>query len=650
MKRPSTLSVHAAWLRAALLERWEFSRLVARINALEPRQRDLRDYQLRASLDGLQRRSLQGEALDALLPEAFALVRETARRIIGLRHHDAQLIGGVAIHRGCIAEMQTGEGKTLVATLPACLNALTGKGVHVVTVNDYLARRDAGWMGPIYQALGLSVGVLQNGLPEPQRQAAYRCDITYGTNKEFAFDFLRDSLRRRARKKGAWVSTLENTLARLQWQDENLLQRPHHYAIVDEVDSILIDEARTPLIISGPGGASLERARYQKADWLARQLQVGPHFAVDRSQRRVKLTAHGLRETRGLVGRFFAAADLAVDWEKPVALALQAHHLHQADHDYIVRDGKICIVDEFTGRILADRQWSEGLHQAVQAKEGVNVLNPFDELARTTYQNYFRLYSKLSGMTGTARTAAGEFRHVYGLRVVTVPTHHPLRRTRRPDRVFADAAAKLAAVCDEITRIHETGRPILVGTRSIDVSERLGGQLRARGIPHEVLNAKNDEAEAGIVAGAGQRGRVTIATNLAGRGTDIKLGEGLAGLGGLHVIGTERHEAERIDLQLLGRAARQGDPGSGQFFVSLEDDLFLMHQAVAAETLAQKILAEAAPGQASAEARTPWLQRRVRWFVERAQNQVTAYHLHVRRALLRYDDFVQETFRSFDPG
>ncbi len=595
----------------------------------------LDDHQLAAKTSEFRARLERGEKLDSILPEAFAVVRETARRKLGERHYDAQLIGGIALHRGCIAEMQTGEGKTLVGTLPVYLNALTGKGVHVVTVNDYLARRDAEWMRPIYKHLGLTVGVIQNSSTWQDRCAAYRCDVTYGTNKEFGFDFLRDQLRAQALRKNPLGSPLEGLLSEMQLEREDFCQRPHHFAIVDEVDSILVDEARTPLIISGPAQASQERATFMRADWLAQQLQPDTHFRLFVQEREVEMTGIGLQELKRLGERFLTLEEQQTDWEKPVLLALRARHLYNRDREYLIQEGKVLIVDEFTGRTMPGRQWSEGLHQAIECKEGLAINLETDTLARTTYQTYFRLYKKLAGMTGTAATQAREFRQVYNLRVVIIPTNKPCIRQLWPDRVFASEDEKFAAACDEISRLHKLGRPILVGTRSIEKSELLSEKLKAVGIEHEILNAKNHEAEAKIVALAGQRSRVTIATNMAGRGTDIKLTDGIAALGGLHVIATERHESRRIDNQLLGRAARQGDPGSGQFFVSLEDDLILTHNAERADQFYELLWGE-----------QPWRLALARVFIAWTQRKVEAYHFRIRRSLLKYDEFRNKAFYS----
>ena len=610
-------------------------RLLRLINSLEPAYQGLSDNQLQAKTAEFRSRREHGESLDELLPEAFALVRETARRKLGERHYDVQIIGGIVLHTGCIAEMQTGEGKTLVATLPAYLNALTGKGVHMVTVNDYLARRDAEWMGPIFHALGLTVGVIQHSSSWQDRFAAYRCDITYGTNKEYGFDYLRDRLRTQVPQKDPLASPLEHLLAEMQTLREDFCQRPHHYAIVDEVDSILIDEARTPLIISGPGQASTERATYQRADWLAKQLQPETHFDLYPHDRQVEMIGSGLQEIRRLVERFLPAGEHKTDWEKPVELALRARHLYHRDREYLIQDGKVLIVDEFTGRTMPGRQWSEGLHPAIEAKEGLAINVDTDSLARTTYQTYFRLYEKLAGMTGTAATQAREFRNVFNLRVVVNPTNRPLRRDLWLDRVFATEEEKFAAVCEEIVRLHTLGRPVLVGTRSIEKSELLSDLLKQLGIEHEVLNAKNHETEAKIVALAGQPGRVTIATNMAGRGTDIKLGPGVAELGGLHVIATERHESRRIDNQLIGRAGRQGDPGSGQFFVSLEDELIQVHNPDNAERFAYLF-----------SINQPWRMPLARWFFTRTQRKVEVYHSRIRRSLLKYDEFLNKAFHS----
>ena len=566
---------------------------VDKINALEPRFQALDDDALRGMTAHFRERLAAGETLDALLPEAFATVREAARRVIGLRHYDEQLIGGMVLHSGKIAEMRTGEGKTLVGTLPVYLNALEGKGVHVVTVNDYLARRDSAWMGRIYGFLGLSVGVVYPGMDHGDKHGAYAADITYGTNNEFGFDYLRDNM----------------ALAR-----EQRYQRPLNFAIVDEVDSILIDEARTPLIISGPTDESPQL--YVKINRLVPKLERQPaedaagDFWVDEKQKQVHLSEPGMEHAEELLRREGIIGDDESLYDSKHLIvvhhlnaALRAHALFQRDVDYIVRDGEVVIVDEFTGRTLSGRRWSDGLHQAVEAKEGVPIQRENQTLGSITFQNYFRLYKKLAGMTGTADTEAFEFQSIYGLEVVVIPTHRPMIRRDEPDVVFLKAKNKYDAILEDIKDCHERGQPVLVGTTSIETSEYLSGLLRKAGVPHEVLNAKQHEREAAIVAQAGRAGAVTIATNMAGRGTDIVLGGSLEAelallpaettaeerarleadwkvrhdevlaLGGLRIIGTERHESRRIDNQLRGRSGRQGDAGSSRFYLSLEDNL-----------------------------------------------------------------------------
>ena len=564
---------------------------VAAINEIEPRVSALTDEQIRSKTVELKERLERGVALDDVLPEAFALCREAGRRTVGMRHFDVQLIGGMVLHQGKIAEMKTGEGKTLVATLAAYLNALTGKGVHVVTVNDYLARRDAAWMGPIYRFLGLSVGVIQHDMDDPARKEAYAADVTYGTNNEFGFDYLRDNMK---------------------YSLDAMVQRGHHYGIVDEVDSILIDEARTPLIISGPSEESTEI--YARADTIIPRLKKEEDYTVDEKARTVALTEEGVEKAETLlrVENLYDPAEMELN--HAVQQALRAHVLFKRDVDYVVKEGQVIIVDEFTGRLMPGRRWSDGLHQAVEAKERVKVQKENQTLATITFQNYFRMYKKLAGMTGTADTEAVEFDKIYNLEVMIAPTNRPLIRVEFPDVVYRTEREKFDAVVEEIEDLHTKGQPVLVGTISIEKSEHLSELLKKRRVPHVVLNAKYHEKEAEIVAQAGRLKAVTIATNMAGRGTDILLGgnpeflarreiaeqgvdpstvtpeqwkermerhqarcvtehDQVVGLGGLHILGTERHEARRIDNQLRGRAGRQGDPGSSRFYMSLEDDL-----------------------------------------------------------------------------
>ncbi|MDF1700787.1 MAG: preprotein translocase subunit SecA, partial [Planctomycetota bacterium] len=523
--------------------------IVESVNALEPAFEALSDEALRAKTDEFRGRVERGESLDHILPEAFAACREASKRALGMRHYDVQIIGGWCLHKGWIAEMITGEGKTLVATLACYLNALGGGSVHLVTVNDYLARRDAMGVTPVYEALGMKVGVIQSQMRSEERIPAYACEVTYGTNSEFGFDYLRDNMK----------ATKD-----LQ------CQRNLTFAVVDEVDSILIDEARTPLIISGP--ADDDRGKYEEADKVARQLKPGADFEVKEKEHQCVLSDDGLTKAEAIAGiDFFEAGN--TDWLHLLEQSLRAHNIYKRDKDYVVKDGEIIIVDEFTGRMMEGRRWSDGLHQAVEAKERIKPRPENQTLATITYQNYFKLYDKLAGMTGTAMTEAGEFWQIYKLDVVAIPTNRPLIRIEQEDEIYATEKEKFHAVVEEIVRVNDTGRPILVGTTSIEKSEWLSEMLGRRGIEHTVLNAKQHARESAIVADAGQEGVVTIATNMAGRGTDIVLGDTIAERGGLHIIGTERHESRRVDNQLRGRSGRQGDPGSSQFYLSLEDDL-----------------------------------------------------------------------------
>ncbi|GIW88665.1 MAG: hypothetical protein KatS3mg108_2989 [Isosphaeraceae bacterium] len=634
--------------------------LVAAINELEPRMEALDDSQLREKTTEFRRRLADGQTLDDLLVEAFAACREAGKRYLKMRHYDVQLMGGMVLHSGKIAEMVTGEGKTLVATLAAYLNALEGQGVHVVTVNDYLARRDAEWMSPLYQGLGLTVGAIQADMDSHQRKAIYQRDITYGTNNEFGFDYLRDNMK----------PTRE-----LQ------CQRSLHYAIIDEVDSILIDEARTPLIISGPAFDDVRK--YAEADRIARLLKPGKHFEIKEKEKTAHLTDEGVREAERLVGveSFYTPGNM--EWPHLIDNALKAHYLYRRDREYIVNDaGEIVIVDEFTGRLMTGRQWSDGLHQAVEAKERVRIKEENQTLATITLQNYFKLYKKLCGMTGTAMTEATEFNKVYGLDVVAIPTNRPLSRVNHPDVIYLTEAEKYRAVIEEIREVHAQGRPILVGTTSIEKSERISEMLRRYGIEHQVLNAKYHEREAEIVAQAGRKGMVTIATNMAGRGTDIILGgnpefmawadlkrevdadgrpkyptrlevppdvwraavekyepamkaEGreVAQLGGLHIIGTERHESRRIDNQLRGRSGRQGDPGSSRFFLALEDDLMRKFAGEWVSSVLQRL------GMKENEAiESKMVSRRI----EAAQKKVEERNFDIRKNLLEYDEVMDE--------
>jgi preprotein translocase subunit SecA len=550
--------------------------IAERINAMEPELEGCSTDDLRSRAQALRLRARQGDSLNSLLPEVFALVREASKRAIGQRQFDVQVVGGIAIHHRCIAELETGEGKTLVATMPASLNALTGKGVHIVTVNDYLARRDAEWMGPIYQMMGLTVGCIQTGQADGVRRAAYACDVTYGTAKELGFDFLRDELKRLQLGGDAHRKSFEQVyLGRGGHLESQMpVQRTHHYAIVDEADSILIDEARTPLIIGANNQPTQEEAAaYYGADQLAATLVRVKDYKYDPLERKAELSAAGRRKVQAVAANP-SFVTLTVDGlYEYVERSLRAQIAYLKDRDYVAVDGEIIIVDEFTGRMMPGRQWQDGLHQAIQAKERLEITLETITAARVTVQDFFKRYNKLAGMTGTASSDAAELRRIYKVGVFRVPTNRPCRRVWLPDRVYSTSEEGFKAVADQIVGWNRMGVPVLIGTRSIEKSERLSALLEAQGIEHQVLNAKNHEIEAQIVAQAGQRGRVTVATNMAGRGTDIKLGEGVAELGGLHVIGTERHEARRIDRQLAGRCARQGDPGLAQFFISLDDEI-----------------------------------------------------------------------------
>ncbi|MCK5509380.1 MAG: preprotein translocase subunit SecA, partial [Desulfobacterales bacterium] len=524
--------------------------IVEMINNLEPELKAMSDEQLRSRTSIFKERIEKGEAIDNILPEAFATVREASVRTLKMRHFDVQLIGGIVLHQGKIAEMKTGEGKTLAATLPAYLNTLSGKGAHIITVNDYLARRDKEWMGQIYNFLGLTVGSILSGLDDVERKEAYNADITYGTNNEFGFDYLRDNMK---------------------FDMNSIVQRDLNFAIVDEVDSILIDEARTPLIISGP--AEKSTGMYYKINEIIPRLKSEVDFTIDEKARTVVMTEEGVAKAEK-----FLKIDNLYDPKHIEALhhinqALKAHTLFKLDVDYIVKKGEVIIVDEFTGRLMPGRRYSEGLHQALEAKENVKIENENQTLATITFQNYFRMYDKLSGMTGTADTEAPEFKKIYDLDVMVIPSNMQMIRTDYPDMIYKTKKEKYEAALNEIEALHKKGQPVLVGTISIDVSENLSKILKKRGIKHSVLNAKNHEREAEIISMAGQKGAVTISTNMAGRGTDIVLGDGVTELGGLHILGTERHESRRIDNQLRGRSGRQGDPGTSRFYLALEDDL-----------------------------------------------------------------------------
>ena len=523
---------------------------VVATNAFEPAMAALSDEELRAKTVEFKERLAQGEELDDMLPETFAVCREAGKRALGMRHFDVQIMGGQVLHEGKVAEMKTGEGKTLVATLAVYANALLGKGVHLVTVNDYLAKRDAEWMGPLYEFLGLKVGVIQHDLEPAMRRAAYECDITYVTNNEVGFDYLRDNM---------------------AWRLEDMVQRDLNFAIVDEVDSILIDEARTPLIISGHGQDATDL--YAKFAQIIPRLVKDEDFSVDEKAHAVPILEKGVAKVERMLGVSNLYDQRNLELTHQLNAALKAWNLFHRDQQYIVKEGEVIIVDEFTGRLMYGRRYSDGIHQAIEAKEGLKVRSEDQTLATITFQNYFRLYKKLAGMTGTAKTEEREFRDIYGLDVVIIPTNRAVARRDIADIVYKSEPAKFEAVVDEIVEEHAKGRPVLVGTRSIEKSERLATILRRRGVECNVLNAKYHEKEAEIIKDAGQVAAVTIATNMAGRGVDIKLGDGVAEMGGLHIIGTERHESRRIDNQLRGRAGRQGDPGSTRFYVSLEDEL-----------------------------------------------------------------------------
>ncbi len=626
--------------------------IVNAINELEPRISKLSDEELMAKTAEFKEKLAQGATLDDLLIEAFAVVRETAKRTLGMRHFDVQLMGGIVLHQGKIAEMKTGEGKTLVATLPAYLNSLTGEGVHIVTVNDYLARRDTEWMGPIYRFLGLTVGTIQHGMSDEERKKAYLCDITYGTNNEFGFDYLRDNMKFRL---------------------EDIVQRGHNYAIVDEVDSILIDEARTPLIISGPSEEST--SIYYQIDDLVRRMKKDVDYQIDEKAKTVILTERGVEKAEKYLGVSNLFELTHQHLVHHIYQALKAHNFFKRDVDYLVKDGKVIIVDEFTGRLMPGRRWSDGLHQAIEAKERVRIEQEYQTLATITFQNFFKLYKKLAGMTGTAETEATEFAEVYGLDVVVIPTNKPLIRYEYPDVIYRTEKEKWKAVVEEIKKEHQKGRPILVGTVSIEKSEKLSSMLKREGIKHVVLNAKYHEKEAEIVAQAGRLGAVTIATNMAGRGTDILLGgnpeflakeemrkrgynphtnwdeklykeilekmksqtkeehKKVVELQGLYIIGTERHEARRIDNQLRGRAGRQGDPGASIFFLSLEDDLMRIFGSDKLSGLMKTLgMEEGVPIQHK------WVSKAI----ERAQKQVEAHNFSIRKHLLEYDDVMNK--------
>ena len=580
------------------------------INEIEPNYVKLSDANLVAKTDEFKRRLQKGETLDDILPEAFAVVREASKRVLGMRHFDVQLIGGICLHRGNIAEMRTGEGKTLVATLPVYLNALTGNGVHVVTVNDYLATRDSEQMGRLYNFLGLSTGLIIANLDFNQRKEAYACDITYGTNNEFGFDYLRDNM----------VSDVSQ-----------MVQRPLNYAIVDEVDSILIDEARTPLIISGPGQRSTDN--YYKLAKIVPHLVKDEDYTIDEKQKTIAPTDSGIAKVEKMLGveNLYDAENIELN--HLLGASLRAYAMMHRDTDYVVKDGEVVIVDEFTGRLMFGRRYSDGLHQAIEAKEGLKVERESQTLASVTFQNYFRMYNKLAGMTGTAKTEEKEFIDIYGLEVLPIPPNKPLARIDLPDQIFKTKAAKYRAVVRNAVERHKVGQPLLIGTTSITQSEELSDMLLRAGVPHNVLNAKHHEKEAEIVANAGQMGMVTIATNMAGRGTDITLGEGVPELGGLAILGTERHESRRIDNQLRGRAGRQGDPGSSQFFLSLEDDLMRIFGADNITGIMDKL---------GMEEDEPIEHSLITKSIERAQKKVEDHNYNIRKYVLEYDDVMNQ--------
>ncbi|MFI5304483.1 MAG: preprotein translocase subunit SecA, partial [Nitrospiria bacterium] len=621
--------------------------IVENVNTFESSLASLSDLQLKEKTVEFRKRLSDGETIDHLLPEAFAVAREGSKRVLGMRHFDVQILGGIVLHEGKISEMKTGEGKTLVATLPVYLNALLGRGVHVVTVNDYLARRDSQWMGQLYQFLGLTVGLIQHDLDDKERQLAYGCDVTYGTNNEYGFDYLRDNMK---------------------FDVASFVQRELHYAIVDEVDSILIDEARTPLIISGPSEESTDL--YYKVDKIIPSLKPESDYTIEEKTKTASLTDDGNLKVERYLGvqNLYDLSNITLVHH--VQQALRAHVLFKKDVDYVVKDGEVLIVDEFTGRLMPGRRWSDGLHQAIEAKEGVEIASENQTLATITFQNYFRMYQKLSGMTGTADTEAAEFNKIYNLDVVVLPSNRPMVRQDFPDVIYRTEIEKFKAIAEEIEILHQKGQPALVGTISIEKSERLSGLLKKKGIKHSVLNAKYHEKEAEIIAQAGKKNAVTIATNMAGRGTDILLGgnpefilkreiekiEGaspavleqknrqlkaeaekekqeVVALGGLHIIGTERHESRRIDNQLRGRAGRQGDPGSSRFYLSLEDDLLRIFGSDRISGIM---------GRLGMEEGIPIEAKIVSKAIENAQKKVEAHNFDIRKQLIEYDDVMNK--------
>lgn len=584
--------------------------IVDKIDSLGPEMEKLSDEELKQKTFEFKDRYAKGESLDDMLPEAFAVCREAATRVLGMKHYREQLIGGTVLHQGRIAEMKTGEGKTLVATLPVYLNAIAGKGVHVITVNDYLATRDKEWMGQLYEFLGLTTGVIVHGLTNDQRREAYNADITYGTNNEFGFDYLRDNM--------------------VIYKEERV-QRPLHYCIVDEVDSILIDEARTPLIISGAGSKSTDL--YKIADFFVKKLREEEDYTIDEKAHAAMLTDKGVAEAEKAFGIENYADANNMELQHHITQALKANYVMKRDKDYMVKGDEIAIVDEFTGRLMEGRRYSDGLHQAIEAKEGVKVQRESKTLATITFQNYFRMYTKLAGMTGTALTEETEFREIYGLDVVVIPTHRPIQREDHPDLVFKTAKGKYDAIVEEIIETHKTGQPVLVGTTSIEKSEYLSSLLKKKGISHKVLNARYHEQEAEIVSHAGELGNITIATNMAGRGTDIKLGEGVLEVGGLKIIGTERHESRRIDNQLRGRSGRQGDKGHSRFYISLEDDLMRIFGSEKLQAVVERLGLEETEAIES---------KMVTKSIENAQKKVEGNNFDIRKTLLGYDDVMNK--------
>ena len=583
--------------------------IVNKIEALDSKMQTLSDDELRGKTEEFKNRLQKGESLDNILPEAFAVAREASSRVLGMKHYKVQLIGGIVLHQGRIAEMRTGEGKTLVATLPAYLNGLTDKGVHIITVNDYLAKRDMEQMSQLYGFLGLSTGVIVHELNNDERRVAYNCDITYGTNNEFGFDYLRDNM--------------------VIYKEERV-QKKLNFCIVDEVDSILIDEARTPLIISGAGDKSTDF--YKIADFFVKRLKAEEHFTIDEKAHAVMLNDEGVKEAeKAFDVENFADAD-NMELQHYITQALKANYIMRKDKDYMVRNGEVIIVDEFTGRLMEGRRYSDGLHQAIEAKEGVKVERESKTLATITFQNYFRMYNKLSGMTGTALTEENEFREIYGLDVIVIPTNKPIKRMDHPDVVYKTEQGKFNAIVDEIVETHKNNKqPVLVGTTSIEKSEALASLLKKRGVPHQVLNAKFHEQEAEIITHAGELGMVTIATNMAGRGTDIKLGEGVAEIGGLKIIGTARHESRRIDNQLRGRSGRQGDKGASRFYISLDDDLMRIFGSERLQGLVEKL---GLPDDEAIESKM------VTKSIENAQKKVEGNNFDIRKNLLGYDDVI----------